>query len=477
MGGGGLATARLMRWLGAALAVGCCATTLPSQAQPQPVSDARVRELQSLRWGMFICWSFSTFSGREWTPGITDIALFSATGCDTDQWARTAKEAGMGYVLFLTKHHDGFCLWDTRTTERKVTRARLGRDVLSALVRSCRKYGIRLALYFSEGEWAWSDLPGGGRYGNGGGSNPEMKRAQLRELLTGYGPIEFIWFDFAVGEGGMSHADTSAFVKSIQPNCFVGYNGGPQDGADIRLGEMGRPGPLTDPAAAGLNAGTMSGRAAHRLAEFTYPIQPTHEGGAMWFYSLPRHDGLCLPAERLYADYLGAVRYGNLFSLDVGPDYAGRLRAIDVRTLRRVGSMIRRRAPLPAPPASRGKPATASSVWAASPAYGAGAANDGDPGTRWGAAEGSRTGWLMIDLGAPSRIGRAVIDEGDWGRVRRFALEAEIDGAWLPVATGTTIGPKRSLRFRPILARRFRLNVREATEVPTILEFELHAVP
>jgi len=55
---------------------------------------------------MFICWSFSTFSGNEWTPGMKDIAVFKATGCDTDQWARTAKEAGMGYILFLTKHHD-----------------------------------------------------------------------------------------------------------------------------------------------------------------------------------------------------------------------------------------------------------------------------------------------------------------------------------------------------------------------------------
>ena len=72
---------------------------------------------------MFICWSFSTFSGKEWTPGVTDVNFFKATGCDTDQWARTAKEAGMGYILFLTKHHDGFCLWDTQTTDRKVTKS------------------------------------------------------------------------------------------------------------------------------------------------------------------------------------------------------------------------------------------------------------------------------------------------------------------------------------------------------------------
>jgi alpha-L-fucosidase len=85
--------------------------------------------------------------------------------------------------------------------------------------------------------------------------------------------------------------------------------------------------------------------AKYLLAEFTYPILPPHEGGAMWFYSLPKHDSLCLPAEKLYQDYLGAVEFGNIFSLDVGPDYAGRLRAVDIETLQKVGEMIRSNAP------------------------------------------------------------------------------------------------------------------------------------
>jgi alpha-L-fucosidase len=84
----------------------------------------------------------------------------------------------------------------------------------------------------------------------------------------------------------------------------------------------------------------MKGYNHYRLAEFTYPILPEHQGGAMWFYSLPRHDSLCLPAGKLYQDYLGAVKYGNVFALDVGPDYNGKLRDIDVKTLRQVGGMI-----------------------------------------------------------------------------------------------------------------------------------------
>jgi alpha-L-fucosidase len=321
---------------------------------PPAVSDARVKELQDLRWGMFICWSFSTFSGQEWTPGVTNLALFKPTGCDTDQWVRTAKEAGMGYILFLTKHHDGFCLWDTQTTERKVTKSSLGRDVLAELKKSCDQYGIKLALYFSEGEWQW---PGGlddpatpePKKRNQGGANAEIKKAQLKELLTQYGPIEYIWFDHAVGDGGLSHADTIKFVKSLKPGCFVGFNSGGQEGADIRLGERGRPGPLSDHAAAGPHMNN-PGVKSYRLAEFTYPILPKHKGGADWFYSLPEHDQLCRSAESIYADYLGAVKFGNIFSLDVGPDYNGRLRAIDVATLRHVGEMIRAHTTTPALP-------------------------------------------------------------------------------------------------------------------------------
>jgi alpha-L-fucosidase len=290
---------------------------------------------------MFICWSFSTYYGQEWTPtGDKDASFFKATGCNTDQWCETARDAGMKYILFLTKHHDGFCLWDTETTDKKVNNSPLGIDVLAKLKESCSQYGLKLALYFSEGDWNWPGAVDGKGYRQGIGRNPEMKKAQLRELCTGYGPIEFFWMDHAVGDGGLSHKETVEWIHRFQPDCFVGFNHGEPAGR-LSLREMGKPGPLGDSSATRYNKDAEANHDGYLVAEFTYPILPPHEGGAMWFYSLPEHDSLCHPATKIYQDYLGAVKYGNIFSLNVGPDYGGRIRDIDVKTLRKVGALIK----------------------------------------------------------------------------------------------------------------------------------------
>ena len=295
----------------------------------------RGEELKAMKWGMFVCWSFSTFSGREWTQAPHGPEFFKATGVDTDQWCKTAKDAGMGYILFLTKHHDGFCLWDTKTTDLKVTNAPLGVDVLAELRKSCDKYGIKLALYFSEGDWSWP-----GKKGTRSGHNAEIKKAQLKELCTQYGSIEFFWMDHATNDGGLNHDETMKWVREFQPNCFVGFNNGAYAGR-ICLRERGRPGVLGDPNAVKEKHREKELIHDYQLAEFTYPILPKHRGGADWFYSLPKHDDLCHPVEKLYLDYLGAVKHGNIFSINIGPNYEGRIRDIDVKTLVKVGRYIR----------------------------------------------------------------------------------------------------------------------------------------
>ena len=327
------------------------AAPLADAAAPVPKDDAiRAREISDMRFGMFVCWSLSTFSGHEWTRGVSDPAYFRATGCDTDGWCQVAKDAGMGYILFLAKHHDGFCLWDTKTSEFKVTNSPLGIDVLAALRKSCDKYGIKLALYFSEGDWTWIKepvpqdglLPGSPRFGNpvwASSNNPELKKAQLEELCTKYGPIEFFWMDHAQGEGGLSHPETAAWVNRFQPDCFVGFNSGEPAGR-LAIRERGTPGPIGGAAASAFNKKGEAEYKGYLAAEFTYPILPEHKGGADWFYSISEHDNLCLPAQKIFDDYQGAVKFGNIFSIDVGPNYEGKLRDIDAKTLREVGNLI-----------------------------------------------------------------------------------------------------------------------------------------
>ena len=184
------------------------------------------------------------------------------------------------------------------------------------------------------------------------------------------------------GNGGLDRREITAWVKRFQPGCFVGFNGG--GAGDLRAGEMGRPGPVKD---------------------FLVASSPTRSCramlvGAHWFYSLPQHDGLCRSAKSLYRDYVSAVKYGNIFSLDVGPDYAGRLRKIDVETLREVGEMIEHAVPPEPTPLSEGKAAKASSIWG--PGYEADKAFDGGDDSRWG-ADPAPSGWLEVDLGASRR--------------------------------------------------------------------------
>jgi len=322
-----------------AISFGC--TSQPSNDYTKKIDDkVRAEHIKEMKFGMFICWSFSTFYGKEWTPTLDkDATYFKATGCDTDQWCKVAKDAGMGYILFLTKHHDGFCLWDSKTTEKKVTNSQLEMDVLAKLRKSCDKYGIKLALYFSEGDWNWPGAVDGGGNGGSVGVNPEMKKAQLKELCTKYGPIEFFWMDHAAGDGGLSHKETTEYIHQFQPNCFIGYNHGEASGR-LCLRERGKAGEIGDASATEYNKDAEANYKGYLAAEFTYPILPKHEGGADWFYSLPKHDNLCKSAEDLYKDYVGAVKYANIFSINVGPNYEGKIRDIDVKTLQKVGKYI-----------------------------------------------------------------------------------------------------------------------------------------
>ena len=124
---------------------------------------------------------------------------------------------------------------------------------------------------------------------------------------------------------------------------------------------------------------------------------------------------------------------------------------------------------------AKDKPAKASGVWENKVAqYGPVAAFDDDPATRWGGPVGARAGWLEVDLGKEATVSRAVIQEG-WDRTRQFSVQYKAGDQWKEAAVGTTIGAKRELRLAPVKARVFRLNITDASDVPTIWEFQLFA--
>lgn len=210
------------------LLAGCNSNKQKISDYRTPLPDeVRIQNMLDLKWGMFLHWSLGTVTGEGWSQGTYSPDTFKVTGLNTDQWCRVAKNAGMGYIIIVSKHHDGFCLWDTKTTDFKTTNSPLRKDVLAELRRSCDKYGLKMCLYFSEADWTWPNS-----------ENAELKKAQITELFTNYGEIPLVWMDVAVWDGGLGHKETTKLIKSLQPNCFIGYNHGLPSG-DLQSREMG----------------------------------------------------------------------------------------------------------------------------------------------------------------------------------------------------------------------------------------------
>ena len=197
---------------------------------------------QQLAWQQmeqyaFLHFSINTFTDQEWGFGNEPATLFNPKKLDAGQWARTCKAAGLKGIILTAKHHCGFCLWPTRTTEYSVKNSpwRGGKgDVVRELADACRKEGLKFAVYVSP----WD------RHAASYGSKDyiTMFREQLHELLTQYGDIFEVWFDGANGGtgwyGGASSrreidrrtyydwGETYRLVRQWQPNCVIWNDGG-----------------------------------------------------------------------------------------------------------------------------------------------------------------------------------------------------------------------------------------------------------
>lgn len=233
------------------------------------------RQFQDNKFGLFIHWGLSSvLADGEWVMNIKNIKVndytrllrsFNPVDFDAAQWVATAKKAGMKYIVFVSRHHDGFSNWDTKYSEWKITNTPYGKDVLKMLSDECKKQDIQLGLYYSTLDWYRSDYPwDSGRTGKGTGrtgktdyaSYLQFMKNQLTELLTNYGDIMSIWFDGHWDQTNPEgNADRSSridwkydeiysLIHRLQPKCMIGNNHhlAPIPGEDFQMFERDLPG-------------------------------------------------------------------------------------------------------------------------------------------------------------------------------------------------------------------------------------------
>ncbi|MBV1851647.1 alpha-L-fucosidase [Catellatospora tritici] len=299
---------------------------------------------QEAGFGLFLHFGVNTFHGREWSDGTLPASSFRPDALDVRQWVDTALAAGARYVVLTAKHHDGFCLWPTETTDYSV-RGSAWRDgtgdVVGELARACRAAGLGLGLYLSPWDRNAACYPDPAAY-------DEFYLRQLTELCTGYGPLTELWFDGAGSEGrGYDWDAIMKVVDAYQPQAMV-FN-------------MGRPtirwvgnedGLAADPvtyAVASTGVSVYDDRQAaldsvrYAPPECDVPIR------RHWFWQPDDLDTL-KSTEHLLAIWYRSVGLGAGLLLNVPPDRSGRLDPHDrARLLEFTGELTRRFAdPLPA---------------------------------------------------------------------------------------------------------------------------------
>lgn len=195
------------------------------------------------RFGLFIHWGLYAIHGwheqEQWRGRLPAdeyqklTEQWNPTAFDPEEWLDLAQEVGMEYLVFTTKHHDGFCLWDTRLTDYNVMQTPYGRDVVGLLAQACHRRDFPLGLYYSIADWHHPNYPNQGRHHElpepKPGDRPdwdaymEFLRGQVRELCTNYGPIHAFWWDMNVPE----HVDPSvnAMIRELQPTAVINNRG------------------------------------------------------------------------------------------------------------------------------------------------------------------------------------------------------------------------------------------------------------
>ena len=305
----------------------------------------RLRWMREARFGLFVHWGLYSVAARhEWVKQrerLDDAAYqryfdyFDPDRYDPRRWAELARRAGMRYAVLTTKHHEGFCLWDSALTDYTAVHTPAGRDLVRPWVEAFRAEGLRVGFYYSLLDWHHPEFPIDGLHpqrddeaAQAAAKDRDVARyadylhGQVRELLTGYGPVDYLFFDFSYPGrtwGGKGRADWRSgqlleLARSLQPDVVVNDRLD-LDEADVATPEQYQPaGPLP---------------AGGRLWEACQTLNGS------WGYDRDNLDWKS-PGQliRMLAD--GVSKDGNLL-LNVGPTGRGEFEPRAVQTLEAIG--------------------------------------------------------------------------------------------------------------------------------------------
>jgi alpha-L-fucosidase len=438
---------------------------LASRVVPSP----RQLDWQRREVAAFLHFGMNTFTDREWGTGTEDPRAFDPTAFDARQWIATLKEAGVAAAIITAKHHDGFCLWPTSTTDHSVRSSpwRGGKgDVVREVSAACREYGLAFGFYLSPWDRHEPSYGSGERYN-------EYFRAQLRELLSNYGEVAEVWFDGANGEGpngktqSYDWASYYRVIRELQPNAVI-FGMGPDVrwvGTESGVGRETEwsvvPVRVSDPRGlvegdhpldAVFLPGDMTGddlgsRARIDTARVLawYPAETDVSIRPGWFYHAAE-DARVKSPEELVDIYHTSVGRNGVLLLNVPPDRRGLIAEPDRRSLLGMRRLL-------------------------DATYGENVLE----GARF-----SRTAeTVTAEFDRARSFDRLVLAERIAGgqRIEAFRLEAWEAEAWRTVAAGTTIGAKRILLFPETSAEKVRLVVTASRGVPDLATIGLYLSP
>lgn len=415
-------------------------------------------EWQQMELTAFLHFGVNTFTGREWGDGTEDPNIFNPTELDCEQWVRTLKEAGFKMALITAKHHDGFCLWPTKTTRHSVASSswKNGKgDVVRELRDACKKYGVKFGVYLSP----WD------RNASCYGDSPAYNQffiEQLTELLTNYGEVHEVWFDGANGEGPNGKKqiyDWDAILKTIrrlQPKAVTAIMGD-----DVRwVGNEKGIGRETEWSATALTPGIyprsgeqnkklgiygkakdLGGRdiVARATELFWYPSEVDVSIRPGWFYHADQ-DSQVKSLSHLADIYFQSVGYNSVLLLNIPPDLRGRINESDVQRLKEFSGYLKKTF-------ARNYVLKGDEAW------------HGTSGTarEYDVQKDALVNALMI---------QEDISKGQ--RIESFLVEAYKDGAWIHLAEGTTVGYKRLVRFSNTRPDCIRVTIRSARGIANV---------